>query len=156
MNTASVRTVMPDSREPIQSSSLPSTPATPMPLDVPPHLPISKSKPRKLKEGCAINNNSFRPHVMAEDRLFCWMSPFSHSFDDSLDAEVPLDAPLILKLAQSSLKKLTLENYGAGLLRFHQFAMKGKSPNHHICQLQCSYWQLSCHGHLPSILWARR
>ncbi len=116
---------MSDSREPIQPSHLSSSRT---PLEVPPRLPISKSKPHKLKEGCAIDNNTFRPHVAAEDRLFCWTSPFSHSFDDSLYAEVLLDASLILKLAQSSLEKSTLENYGSGLLRFHQFCDEREIP----------------------------
>ncbi len=121
-----VRPVMPDRMDLLHSSSLPSTPLAP--LEAPPHLPISKSKPRKPKEGCEIAYNALRPHVTAEDRLFCWTSPFSHSFDDSLFNEVPQDAALILKLAQSALKKSTLENYSTGLLRFHQFCDEHDIP----------------------------
>ncbi|SJL14075.1 uncharacterized protein ARMOST_17530 [Armillaria ostoyae] len=124
--TTAVCPVVPDSREPTRSSSLPYTPSAPS--EVPPRLPISKSKPRKPKEGCEIIYNAFRPHVTAEDRLFCWTSPFSHSFDDSLFNEVPQDAALILKLAQSALEKSTLENYSAGLLRFHQFCDEREIP----------------------------
>ncbi|SJL09303.1 uncharacterized protein ARMOST_12680 [Armillaria ostoyae] len=124
--TTAVHPVVPDSRDLPRSSSLPSTPSAPS--EAPPHLPISKSKPRKLKEGCEIVYNALRPHVTAEDRLFCWTSPFSRSFDNSLFNEVPQDAALILKLTQSALEKSTLENYGAGLLRFHQFCDERDIP----------------------------
>lgn len=45
-----------------------------------------------------------------------------------LYAEVLLDASLILKLAQSSLEKSTLKNYGSGLFRFHQFCNEREIP----------------------------
>ncbi len=125
-----VHPVMTDCRDLPCSLSLPSTPLAP--LEVPPHLPISKSKPCKPKEGCKIAYNSLQSHITAEDHLFCWTSPFSHLFDDSLFNKVPQDTALILKLAQSALEKSTLEIYDAGLLHFHQFCNE-----HDIPELAC-------------------
>ncbi len=56
------------------------------------------------------------------------MSPHSISFDLKLYKEVPHDAVTIQSLIRTMHEVSTLQNYGAGLLCFHQFADKRNIP----------------------------
>ncbi|KAF9022555.1 hypothetical protein BDZ89DRAFT_956497, partial [Hymenopellis radicata] len=94
----------------------------------PPRLPSGIKKPRKPKKGCEIAPSPFRPHVLAPDRLFCWTSPFSIAFDETLFNVIPRTAPTVLKLARNALEESTRGNYGAGLLRFHQYCDDSEIP----------------------------
>jgi hypothetical protein len=103
------------------------TPATT--LETTPALPTfpstsqpAKAKPRKPRAGAEIVNNALRPHVLAEDRLRVWKSPFALEHDAHFRSLVPTEvvnktyATLLASFAGP-----TLSNYAAGILRFHQF-----------------------------------
>jgi hypothetical protein len=84
--------------------------------------------PRKPKKHSQIVSSSLHPHVLASDRLLLWTTPHSHSFQKSLETQLPANA--VLKLFQvmlCSLDQDTRSNYGAGLLRFTQYC-----DRHHI------------------------
>lgn len=79
-------------------------------------------KPRKPKPGNVITHSSFRPFVPARDRLRLWSAPHSESFHSSVLGELPLaDVLQLFNIMLISIEVKTRENYGAGLLRFHQF-----------------------------------
>lgn len=78
--------------------------------------------PRRPRRDAQILPSSHRPPVLASDRVLLWTTPHSHTFQTSLEAELPNTA--ILKLFRCmtfSLDENTRSNYGAGLLRFTQF-----------------------------------
>jgi hypothetical protein len=82
-----------------------------------------RRKPRLSKDPKNILAPSiFRPHVLARDRVFAWLSPHSLAARAALRATVP--ASHIDRLEEvfvSAVVKKTRENWGAGLLRFHQY-----------------------------------
>lgn len=87
------------------------------------HSAIHKTpRPRKPKLGCSVSSSSFRPHVLARDRIRFWSAPHSDSFHQSLLDELsPASASRLLDVLLASVESKTRENYGSGLLRFHQF-----------------------------------
>ncbi|KAG1812021.1 DNA breaking-rejoining enzyme [Suillus variegatus] len=48
-------------------------------------------KPRKPKKGCEIAQSSFRPHILARDRLHHWTAPISDTFHSKLVKDFALD-----------------------------------------------------------------
>lgn len=79
-------------------------------------------KPRKPKPGCNISPSAFRPHVLSRDRIRLWSAPHSNSFHLALLDELSPDPALhLLDVLLASVEPKTRENYGSGLLRFHQF-----------------------------------
>ncbi|KAG2748548.1 DNA breaking-rejoining enzyme [Suillus brevipes Sb2] len=88
-------------------------------------------KPRKPKAGNEISTSSFRPLVPARDRLRLWSAPHSDSFHSSVLGELHLNDVLqLFDVMLISLEVKTRENYGAGLLRFHQFCDSRNIPEH--------------------------
>jgi len=87
------------------------------------HSAIHKTpRPRKPKPGCSVSSSPFRPHVLARDRIRFWSAPHSDSFHQSLLDELsPDSASKLLDVLLASVESKTRENYGSGLLRFHQF-----------------------------------
>lgn len=93
--------------------------------------PICKpSKPRKpKKKGCEIVPSAFRPHVLARDRLCHWKAPISNMFHSELVRDFALDNIVqLFNVLLASVELKTRENYGAGLLHFHQFCDSRKIP----------------------------
>ncbi|KAF7368677.1 hypothetical protein MVEN_00192000 [Mycena venus] len=134
MSKASARAPTPRLRTPARLSPTASTtspaPSSSQPAQATPPIPSlpsssHKPKPRKPKAGNEIQNNDLRPHVLAQDRLRLWSSPFSRDHDAEFRKQLPQDvvdktyAALFGALAPD-----TQENYAAGLLRFHQFCDK--------------------------------
>ncbi|KAJ6596278.1 DNA breaking-rejoining enzyme, partial [Mycena vulgaris] len=82
----------------------------------------AKAKARKPRAGAEIAHNAFRPHVLAEDRLRTWKSPFAVKrdahFRRSLPAEVVEKTYAAITASSAG---PTQSNYAAGILRFHQF-----------------------------------
>ncbi|KAJ7203473.1 hypothetical protein C8J57DRAFT_1101212 [Mycena rebaudengoi] len=107
---------------------LPAAPRRPAPrlAPVPPAaaptpIPAPK-KARKPRAGCKIDNNAFRPHVAAVDRLRSWSSPFSLENNAAFRKELLDDAVNKTYAAIfASYAGPMQSNYAAGLLRFHQF-----------------------------------
>lgn len=97
--------------------------ALPPAVGVPPSSVVTrKIKPRKPKQGNAIAHSPFRPLVPARDRLRRWSTPHSNSFHSSILDDLPIeDVILLFDVMLISIEVKTRENYGAGLLRFHQF-----------------------------------
>lgn len=87
------------------------------------HRSVNKApKPRKPKPGCNISPSVFRPHVLARDRIRLWSAPHSSNFHLALLNELSSDAAShLLDVLLVSVEPKTRENYGSGLLRFHQF-----------------------------------
>ncbi len=108
---------------------------------IPLRLPTGRTKARKPRACCEINYNEYRPFVPSEERLFCWTSPHSISFDENLYKSLPHDAAVIQSLIRTTHEVATLRNYGAGLLRFHQFADKRGIPESQ--RMPASYLLLS-------------
>lgn len=84
---------------------------------------------RKPVKGNSITPSSFRPHVLAADRLVLWTTPTTVPFQRSLESQLP-QTP-VLKMFQvmiCSLDEGTRSNYGAGLLRFTQFCDRHSIP----------------------------
>ena len=74
--------------------------------------------------GCfqQINPSSFRPHVLAGDRIDLWVTPFGIKYWQTSSEQLTLEATkkshaLLIR----SLEPESRKNYGAGLLRFTQF-----------------------------------
>ncbi|KAI1781782.1 DNA breaking-rejoining enzyme [Ganoderma leucocontextum] len=83
---------------------------------------LSMRKPRKPRPENVIAPSPFRPHVAADERLALWSAPFAEKAREgarSLIPEVSL-RHLFLTILQA-IESDTRKNYGAGLLRFHQF-----------------------------------
>ena len=96
----------------------------------------STRKPRKPRPDRVLAPSSFRPRVMAADRLSAWRTPYGLSHDKSLLAELP---PALAESAKMSimgaLASSSKSTYGAGLLRFTQF---------------CDKWQISEGARMPA------
>jgi hypothetical protein len=88
-------------------------------------------KPRKPKPGNEIAPSSFRPFVSARDHLRLWHTPHSDSFRTSVLEDLPVeDVIRLFNVMLISVEPKTRENYGAGLLRFHQFCDSRNIPEH--------------------------
>ena len=111
------------------TSSTPSHPVTTNPF-------TSTRKPRKPRPDRILTPSSFRPRVMAVDRLFSWHTPFGISHDESLLAQLP---PALVESAKMSitgaLAVSSQSTYAAGLLRFNQF---------------CNRWEISEDARMPA------
>ncbi|KZT24169.1 hypothetical protein NEOLEDRAFT_1029975, partial [Neolentinus lepideus HHB14362 ss-1] len=85
---------------------------------------------RQPRAGCEILPSPFRPHVPASDRLRAWTSPFSDNYDLLLNSHFSTRAVnKAQELLFSALEPNTRTNYGAGLLRFHQFCDEEGIPD---------------------------
>ncbi|KAG2140217.1 DNA breaking-rejoining enzyme [Suillus bovinus] len=86
-------------------------------------------KPRKPKKNNILACSTLRPHVLACDRVRVWSAPHSTSFHSSVLSHLPFDDVLkLLDVMLISIKVKTRENYGAGLLRFHQYCDSRRIP----------------------------
>ncbi|KAG1873415.1 DNA breaking-rejoining enzyme [Suillus tomentosus] len=91
-------------------------------VGVPPTTVHRYPKPRKPKSLNVIAPSRFRPHVLARDRVRLWSAPHSDLFHSTLLSDLPLDtASNLFDVILISVEPKTRENYGVGLLRFHQF-----------------------------------
>ncbi|KAG1777110.1 DNA breaking-rejoining enzyme [Suillus placidus] len=96
--------------------------ALPPSIGAPPIAIHNCTKPRRQKAGNEISHSNLRPHVLAHDRLRVWSAPSSDNFRLSILNPLPLNDvlhPFDVMLISVELK--TRENYGARLLRFHQY-----------------------------------
>ncbi|KAG2107940.1 DNA breaking-rejoining enzyme [Suillus discolor] len=86
-------------------------------------------KPRKPKPNNTIAPSALRPHVLARDRVRLWSAPHSTSFHSSMLRLLPLeDVVQLLDVMLVSIELKTRENYGSGLLHFHQYCDTRKIP----------------------------
>jgi hypothetical protein len=110
-----------------RSRSLP--PIAP-PLNVPPRTSLTQSiTPRRPQVGREVVPNPFRPHVAAADRIRCWKTPHSISFNLQMASALPPDLiESSFETIYGSLAPATKSTYGAGLLRFTQFCDKYEIP----------------------------
>ncbi|KAJ6616506.1 hypothetical protein B0H10DRAFT_1799433 [Mycena sp. CBHHK59/15] len=102
---------------PSVSPSTPTTTSTAAPPVSPTHMIA-----RKPRAGTEIAYNVFRPHVLAEDRLRTWKSPFAVEHDAHFRRSLP--AEVVEKTYAALIASFTgptQSNYVAGILRFHQF-----------------------------------
>jgi len=86
--------------------------------------------PWKRKDACIVPS-SHCPNVLASERVLRWTTPYSDTFQVSLEAELPSSS--ILKLFQVmlfSLDENTHSNYGAGLLHFTQYCNTHSIPEY--------------------------
>ena len=80
------------------------------------------TKTRKPRSGNSYASSSLCPHVLASERLRCWITPHALSHHDRVISQIPLSvASVLMEVMLSSLEPKTRSNYGAGLLRFTQF-----------------------------------
>lgn len=93
------------------------------PIQAASRLPSSESSvPKKVKRNSNIDESSYRPKVPAKDRIAEWRSPYDEAFEKDLPVYIPVD--LLHKLRENLLAgwdDKTLQNYGAGPLRFAQW-----------------------------------
>ncbi|KAG1838711.1 DNA breaking-rejoining enzyme [Suillus subalutaceus] len=93
--------------------------------------------PRIRLMGCKIAPSSFRPHVLARDHLCHWTAPISNTFHSELVRDFTLgDIMQLFNILLVSVEPITRENYGAGLLRFHQFCNSQSIPE--SCRMPAS------------------
>ncbi|KAG1888310.1 hypothetical protein F4604DRAFT_1570059, partial [Suillus subluteus] len=79
--------------------------------------------------GNEITSSSFCPIVPAHNHLCRWFAMHSDSFHNSILEELPLvDVLKLFDVMLISIKVKTCENYGAGLLRFHQYCDSRSIP----------------------------
>ena len=80
------------------------------------------TKTRRPLSGNSYSSSLLRPHVLASDRLRCWVTPHALSYHNHVISQVSLSAVLVLmEVMLSSLELKIRSNYGAGLLHFTQF-----------------------------------
>jgi len=85
--------------------------------------------PCKPHKDASITPSAHRPHVLASEWVFLWMTP--HGFDHQHELEQLFPESDILKMffvLTQSLDENTCSNYGAGLLRFTQYCDKLHIP----------------------------
>lgn len=103
--------------------------AQPSAVGAPPSSGRLAPKPRKPKKNNSIALSSLRPHVLARDRVRIWSAPHSSSFHSLILLHLPMDDALnLLDVMLASIEVKTRENYGAGLLRFHQYCDSRRIP----------------------------
>ncbi|KAG2354913.1 hypothetical protein BDR07DRAFT_1304755 [Suillus spraguei] len=96
--------------------------ALPPQTGVPPTVVGKHPKPRKPKPGNLITPSSLRPHILACDKVRLWSVPHSTTFHLSLLKQLPFeDVVKLLDVMLMSVEIKMCENYGSGLLRFHQY-----------------------------------
>ncbi len=79
-------------------------------------------KPRKPKPENTIAPSALRPHVFADERLAFWTTPYASDERRGAAAWLPDKQLQVLFLTiLEAIEPDTRKNYGAGLLRFHQF-----------------------------------
>lgn len=105
-----------------------STPTSPALL---PPAPAPGKHPRRPQKGRSITNNSFRPHVLAADRLSTWQSTYSIAHIAHLSSRYPRPLVELAKSVTRHHAPSTRGTYGAGLLRYHQFCDKWGISEHH-------------------------
>ncbi|KAI1784952.1 DNA breaking-rejoining enzyme, partial [Ganoderma leucocontextum] len=83
---------------------------------------LSTRKPRKPKPENQIAPSPFRPHVAAVERMALWSAPFAEAARRRARGVIPEHSHrhLFLTILQA-IEADTRKNYGAGLLRFHQY-----------------------------------
>jgi len=89
-------------------------------------IPAPRTRvPRKPQKKNQIVPSSFRPHVLASERLQQWTSPHSLDFHQSIQDALPQSSlSCLFEVMTFSLDQGTRNGYGAGLLRFTQFCDK--------------------------------
>jgi hypothetical protein len=82
-----------------------------------------RRKPRTSKNPKnSIAPSVFRPHVLARDRITAWKSPHALTARKALLNKIPPShADRLEEVFTSAVVTRTRENWGAGLLRFHQY-----------------------------------
>jgi hypothetical protein len=115
----------------------PSCPTIPLTALATSHDPnTSTRRPRKPRPDRVLESNSFRPRVMAVDRLFSWRTPYGLSHDALLRSELPPALAESAKMSITGALAVSLRStYAAGLLRFNQF---------------CDRWQISEGSRMPA------
>jgi hypothetical protein len=99
-------------------------------------LSASHRKPRKPQPDRVLATSTFRPQVMAVDRIFSWRTPYGLAHDASLLAELPPDLVESAKMSiTGALATSSRSTYAAGLLRFNQF---------------CDRWEISEGARMPA------
>ena len=93
----------------------------PLPL-VPLPLPSRRKPCPRANDSNAISCHPMRPDVAAPDRFTHWLTPFGINFMNRLSKSFP---PHIIAqdriVLMQCIKRETLSNYSAGLLRFTRF-----------------------------------
>ncbi|KAJ3792071.1 hypothetical protein GGU11DRAFT_750591 [Lentinula aff. detonsa] len=96
-------------------------PITPPLISENSHLSYQLSS-RKANKKNHIAPSSFRPHVLAKDRIHAWSTPYSESKRTTLSSKY---SPKIIewsdKAMSEALKESSKTSYGAGILRWNQF-----------------------------------
>jgi hypothetical protein len=86
-------------------------------------------KPRKPKNNNTLTHSALHPHVLACDHVRIWSAPHSTTFHTSVLSHLPFNDVLkLLDVMLISVEVKTRENYGAGLLRFHQYCGSRNIP----------------------------
>lgn len=86
-------------------------------------------RPRKPKKGNEIRDSQFRPAVLAEERLALWTAPGAVANRNNFLKLLPkAQVEAVFLQIFSKLEPRSRKNYGAGLLRFHQFCDKNAVP----------------------------
>jgi len=92
------------------------------------------TKTRKPHSGNSYTASSFRPRVLASERLRRWVTPHAVAHFNQVISHISLPATSVLmEVMLSSLEPKTRSNYGAGLLRFTQFCDQLAIPEHDRC-----------------------
>ena len=83
---------------------------------------LAARKPRRPKPENHIPPSIFRPHVAADERVAHWSAPFAQTARAAAHSIIPENSyrHLFLTVLQG-IEPGTRKNYGAGLLRFHQY-----------------------------------
>ena len=90
----------------------------------------TQPRPRKapiprVHHSAHIKLSPFRPHVLAKNRIQSWSTPYAKSvFEDLKKSFPPETIEKWRSVMLNSIEEVSLQNYGAGLLRFNQFCDK--------------------------------
>jgi hypothetical protein len=92
------------------------------------------SKTRKPRSDNAYAPSLLRPHILAFERLCCWVSPQAFSHHTYVTSQISLStASTLMEVMLSSLEPKTRSNYGASLLHFTQFCDLLAIPKNDRC-----------------------
>ncbi len=93
-------------------------------------LPHPRKAPiPRVRESSKIRPSSYRPRVLAKERITSWSTPYAKSSFTDLEKMFPKSVIDSWRFVmQSSISEDTLQNYGAGLLRFTQFCDRHNIP----------------------------
>ncbi|EAU89100.1 hypothetical protein CC1G_08508 [Coprinopsis cinerea okayama7 len=89
----------------------------------PPPLPPTRPAARAPKSGSEILKSEYRPHVVAEDRIYAWDTPYARCHRSKLGLPPGLISSSFVTL-MGALAPNTRSTYAAGILRFTQFCDK--------------------------------